>query len=662
MKLNFNGTPRRITPKDMELVRHERRDGWKSALSGVGMASFDKRETVVFEADLVTIPEAREMWRGDDLAARIIETVPRESVREGFKFSAGDDDQGLEIAEKVMEKWKKHDAYGNLRMARCFERAYGGGAILIGANDGQKDLAKPLNTKTIRSMDFLTYLEPDELHPLRWYSNPMKPNYGKPALYQLNPYVVGNSYDREGLPSGLIEIHESRLIVFHGMQVSRNVAISMNGGWGDSTLTRSKRILRDFNMSWSSAAILMMEFATPIFKMKGLDQLIAMDRDDEFKRRIQAAQLARSVLRAMLIDAEEEFTREQTPVSGIPELLDRFATRLAAAADMPVTLLMGQSPAGLNATGESDIRFFYDRTKGSQTIHEIPALNKVSKIIMAADRIDAPDTWSIEPNPLWQPSEAEQATTRFTQAQTDQIYLTTSVVTPKQVQENRFSSDGGSMATMVDEQDKEAEEDDSQPLPPDIRQVPGQAPDATGAAAPPTASQFNGAQIQSAYSIVAGIGKKEIPRASAIQMLQSFFGLKPDEAAKMAVDFTAAPDPSAPKPTAPPVGKSPFQTKPKMDGSPDQPCDELEADEDPTDDADEEPEKPEHEQHAERGRDAEAKSKGLAAEGKLREAAVAARQASASFKAATKSATEREGRNEAKARRARERRVRAKGQ
>jgi phage-related protein (TIGR01555 family) len=579
MKLNFNGVPN-ITPAQYHAIRRELRfDGWKSALSGVGYASFDKRETVTFEADVVTIPDAREMWRGDDLAKRIIETVPNESVREGFKFCAGEDSGGMEIAERVMEKWKELDVYGNIKMARCFERAYGGGALLVGADDGQKDWSRPLNPKAVRRIDFLTWFEPEELIPLRWYSNWRKPKFGKPALFQLNPYNLGMAYedarDQDRLRS-IEYIHESRLITFNGARIGRNMGMTLNAGWGDNVLTPTKRTLRDFNMSWSSASVLVMEFATPIFKMKGLDQLIAMDRDDEFKRRIQAAQLARSVLRAMLIDAEEEFTREQTPISGLPELLDRFSTRLAAAADMPVTLLMGQSPAGLNATGESDIRFFYDRTKGSQTVHEVPAIEKVSRLIMTAMGITPPKAWSIEPNPLWQPTEKEQADTRQVQAQTDNVYLMAGVLSPQEVKKNRFTADGGSLSTFLDE---EGEEDTAE-LPPDAREVPtpeGQpapaAPTTPGAPAAP--QQFNGAQVAAAQGIVASIGKKEIPSEAGQEMLKFFFGIPEEVAKRMAAPFTAQPDPSQPKPTAPPVGDKPTPEKEeKMDWDPDQPREE----------------------------------------------------------------------------------------
>ena len=42
-----------------------------------------------------------------------------------------------------------------------------------------------------------------------------------------------------------------------------------------------------------------------------------------------------------------------------------FLQVAAGAADIPVTRLLGQSPAGLSATGESDTRNYYDMIVGA---------------------------------------------------------------------------------------------------------------------------------------------------------------------------------------------------------------------------------------------------------------------------------------------------------
>jgi phage-related protein (TIGR01555 family) len=113
--------------------------------------------------------------------------------------------------------------------------------------------------------------------------------------------------------------------------------------------------------------------------------------------------------------------------------------RLAAAARLPVSLLMGQAPAGMNATGESDIRFFYDQVRAEQEALK-PKLERLIKIISANDNAKV----SIEFPALWQMTDREKAELRRMEAETDRIYLQEGVLLPEEVAIKRFS--GGEYA------------------------------------------------------------------------------------------------------------------------------------------------------------------------------------------------------------------------
>jgi phage-related protein (TIGR01555 family) len=208
--------------------------------------------------------------------------------------------------------------------------------------------------------------------------------------------------------------------------------------------------MRDFEAACTSAGVLVVDFAQAVYKMTGLAELIAQGKDQQVVSRMRVVEESRSSARAIMIDAAEDFERKATPITGLPELLDRFSTRLAAAADMPLTLLMGQSPGGLNATGESDIRFFYDRIRAAQERTLREPIERVCKILFRALGITEPESWSIHFRPLWQPTDAEQATARYTQAQTDQIYITNGVVSAEEIALARFGSEDGSFATVID--------------------------------------------------------------------------------------------------------------------------------------------------------------------------------------------------------------------
>jgi hypothetical protein len=111
---------------------------------------------------------------------------------------------------------------------------------------------------------------------------------------------------------------------------------------------------------------------------------------------------------------------------------------------------MGQAPAGLNATGESDVRWFYDSIKAQQNTVLRPAINKLVQLAFHALKIPEPANWTIRFNPLWQMTEEQQAAIRKTQAETDAIYINAGVVTPEEIALSRFGGDAYSTETVID--------------------------------------------------------------------------------------------------------------------------------------------------------------------------------------------------------------------
>lgn len=556
-----------------------RMDGWSSALGGVGGAQ-DKRLAGVFLADIIQPEEAAEMWRGDDLAARAIESVPNEMLRQGFDLLIGGETPDAKaIAEKISSLWEDLALGPALQEVCCYERAYGGGAIFLGAEDGLP-LDEPIDMERVRSLDFLTVLESRELTPHRYYSDPTKPRFGQVASYQVNAMSPGTAVEGTDGPQKLLEVHASRLLVFPGIRVSRR-RYHASRGWGDSVLTRMVGVLRDFNMAHAAAGILISDFAQPIFSVKGLAEMIGDDEDDVVAARMEAVELGRSVARLVMIDAEEKYERQATPVSGLPELLEALRIRLAAAADMPVTLLMGQSPNGLNATGESDIRFYYDRIRSMQEKKLRPAIEVVVKLAFRALSIKEPESWSIRFHPLWQPTENERAQARLTQAQVDAIYIGEGVVSQEEVALSRFKGDEFSFDTVIDF-DARAElelvapstTDKDAPVEgaaaelggePGVAPAGGTAPAGGGASGEAVtnvaATAMNGAQVESLIEIVSQVTAGTLSRPSAVAIIELAFQLSTADAMRVLGPEDFVPTPPEPKPVF--GGGAPAFTAPK---------------------------------------------------------------------------------------------------
>jgi phage-related protein (TIGR01555 family) len=461
----------------------ERADGWINALTGVGDMIRDKSMRTRFESDVVDYDTAMDMWRGDPIAARIVELLPSEATREGYEIVLADEKPastvnaevaqgyaaaGIAFAASAMARAAARRDSGeadphaiesdveadlqrlnvdeNIRAAMCFERSLGGGAILLGVVDHCPSLAEPLDLMQVKSLEWMTTLEARELQPVKWYSDPFSANFGKPEIWRLVPVTSAG-----GVTTPMVEIHESRMIIFPGVRVTKRPMIGAPSGWGDSVFTRISAILRDFNGSHRSAAVLLSDFAQAVYKIKDLAGTIASDGRGSLVERMTTIDLGRSIARAILVDSEEEFDRKSTPMTGFPETLDRLAALLAAGAEMPLTLLMGQSPGGLNATGASDIRFWYDRVAGIQKRVVTPAVRRIVDILFAVRGLPpgAVD-YDVKHKPLWQETDKERVDARLAQAGIDEKYVNLGVYTPDEVATSRFGGDSFSYETKLD--------------------------------------------------------------------------------------------------------------------------------------------------------------------------------------------------------------------
>lgn len=423
-----------------------RMDGWANATTGVGVPGFDKRLNTTFRTDIFSYNDLVELWRGDDICARVIETLPKEALKKGYELNISDEADYGDLKDQIEQAVDDLEINDTLRTALMFERAYGGAVLLIGANDGQ-DMAMPLNLDAVTELMYVTPLEPLEIIPLKSYTDQGSPKYGKPELYQLNAIAHGPTIGMVDpmsrcLPTTSV-IHESRLIVFPGRRVSKFQGRSSVAGvhWGDSVLSRVVRVIADFNLGYASTGIMLTEQGLPVFSMKELAKLVNANRLDIVKARMSLLFQQMSTARAAVIDTEESYERKAMPLQGLPDILDRLATRVAAAVEMPVTKLMGQSPKGLGNEGDSDMAQWYDCVSGYQDEKLRRPLRRLLQVVMRAMGVTEPAKWSIKFHPLMQLTDKEMADARNLQMTIDTGYTQAGILTVDEIRKSRWSGD-----------------------------------------------------------------------------------------------------------------------------------------------------------------------------------------------------------------------------
>lgn len=113
---------------------------------------------------------------------------------------------------------------------------------------------------------------------------------------------------------------------------------------------------------------LLNKFSTFVFKTAMSDIISGAASDlTQLDARMRILAMNRSNDGVLAIDKDaEDVVKVETPLSGVADIVRQSLEILAAMNRTPAVKLLGISPSGFNATGESDIRNYYDHIRSQQ--------------------------------------------------------------------------------------------------------------------------------------------------------------------------------------------------------------------------------------------------------------------------------------------------------
>lgn len=365
-------------------------DTLQSLLGGLGDESRDKAAGVYYGASYMTDNELINAYRGSWLPRKIVNIPARDSVRAWREWKAeADQIEQIEAEEKRLGLQQK------LEQALIKARLFGGAAIFIA--DGTTDLMRPFEPERVGKggIKYLTVMARTELIAGELERDPTTEFYQRPAKYMIRG----------------VDIHPSRLIVFNGDEHPEPAyAFGVSIGWGESVLTSMMRSIKNLDSTMANIASLVFEANVDVI---GIPELLNSMSDPQYiqniTERLALAQANKGINRSLLMDADETFNRKQTSFAGLPDVADKFMQIVAGACDIPATRLIGMSPAGMSATGESDLKNYYDHVSAEQNLTITPALNRFDEALLRSSLGSRPPEIHHMWSSLWQVSEKEKA-------------------------------------------------------------------------------------------------------------------------------------------------------------------------------------------------------------------------------------------------------------
>lgn len=458
-RLNERG--REILRRKNGAVRPHREDGYVNLLNKYGTKQ-DNSEAYKFEREPV-IPDMQltGLYEGNGLFSKIIDTPAEEALKHGFDLNLKSDELNAFVEDALDDlEWEERAA-----TAIKWARLYGGALIVMLIDDG-RGLEEPVDWEHIRSIDELRVYERSIVQPD--YASLYQQDYGGKG--------VGNRVSKFGQPEyyyvssiyGSFKVHESRCLVFRNGVLPEQTSNATYLFWGMPEYVRIRRALRETVTAHTDSVKLLERSVQAIYSMKGLASLLTTDDgENQVLKRLQLVDTSRGLLNSIAIDSEgEQYDFKTFQFSGVKDVIDATCNMLSALTNIPQTILFGRSPAGMNATGDSDFESYYNFVEKIQRLMLKRNLRTLLDVVFRAgiasgDVAEEPD-YKLEFKPLWSLSDAEQATvdqtkaqTALVKAQTAQAYVDMQALDPTEVRRRLASDEEFDVEDIISEDDED---------------------------------------------------------------------------------------------------------------------------------------------------------------------------------------------------------------
>ena len=365
----------------------------------------------------------------------IAEKWAEHATRRWIKLTGPDD--AIKAIEAEMDRLRVRSVFNE---AAELDGFFGRAQIFLDFGDANDpaELATPLiiDSRKIgpkRPLKALKVIEPVWSYPGRYdTSNPLTPSFYRPQ----NWYVYGKTVDA------------SRMLTIVGREVPDLLKPSYAFG-GLALSQMAKPYVDNWLRTRQSVSDMTHSFSTMVLKTNMGDTLAGGGGDDLFAR-VDMFNLTRDNRGAMVIDKNsEELENVAVPIAGLDKLQSQALEQLSSVSGVPLVILLGVTPSGLNASSDGEVRSFYAAVKAYQEKTFGEPLRRLIEVIQLSlfGAIDPEVKFEFED--LWEMSDKDKADIRKSDAEADAAYVQMGAVDPEEVRE-RLREDETSLYHGVD--------------------------------------------------------------------------------------------------------------------------------------------------------------------------------------------------------------------
>ena len=315
------------------------------------------------------------MYRENWLTMRIIDTPSEDMTRAWYRLSSSVSEEQLHDLRRLEAR---HSVKQEITNALRWARLYGGSLALMVIRGEEDRLDQPLDMDMLLPDCFRGLLVLDRTQGVEpsaeLVSDLDDPDFGLPVSYTV-------SLDTEDFST--VTLHHSRVLRFVGRELPRQETVREQY-WGASEMEHIQDELLRRSAASANIAQLIFQANITTLKMSDFGDLLGFGTEKERANLEYAMGLEnrfRTSFGIQLLSRDDALENHVYSFAGLSEIYEQFMMDMAGAAEIPATRLFGRSPQGMNATGESDLRNYYDMIASLQERQLRPALEKLLPVM-----------------------------------------------------------------------------------------------------------------------------------------------------------------------------------------------------------------------------------------------------------------------------------------
>ncbi|QIA30256.1 DUF1073 domain-containing protein [Flavonifractor plautii] len=384
-------------------------DAFSNPLFRLGYGSQSPLEATEYPLTRMTDNYAllNSLYRDNWVVQNVVGIIPDDMTKKWFAPAGAVGPEHLKELDRVQRVTALRERVNEgLRWGRL----YGGAAGLIMIRGREGMLGQPLELESIYPGTFQGLYILD-----RWQG--VVP--GMELVFEGGEPVPAYYSITDARGNTVAKVHHSRLVRFTGRDLPFLERVA-ELYWGESEVEALYNdVVKHDNVAANMAA-LTFRANVDTMEVQNLDQLFSVTSGEQ-QRRFWNVMQAQSVMKSnfgmQLVNRGDQIKNTQYTFTGLQEVYDSMCLDLSGASRIPVTKLFGRSPAGMNATGESDLRNYYDYVDTLREAKLRPILEKLLPVLAMSAWGAVPDGLDITFPPLWTPTAAEVAEIALKKAQ-----------------------------------------------------------------------------------------------------------------------------------------------------------------------------------------------------------------------------------------------------